>query len=106
LQRIPQYLIFAGLGVIGGGMGTALAIGLAIVVQARVSATTTLTPEIIPLTLAAVLLGVGISGALAAILYRIWLRRYCAFKNLGLHVLLLVSVLTSLLQTVLLTHGL
>jgi hypothetical protein len=103
---MPQYVVFAGLGVIGGEIGTALAIGASIVVQAQFSPATTFTPNIVPLTLVAILLGVGISGALAEALCRIWLRKYYAFRGHGLRVLLLASILTSLLQTVLLTHGL
>jgi len=106
LQRMPKYVVFVGLGVIGGEIGTALAIAATIVVQALFSPATTFTLEIAPLALVAILLGVGISWALAEALYRIWLRKYNAFKGQGLQVLLLASILTSLMQTVLLTHGL
>jgi hypothetical protein len=103
---MPKYVVFAGLGVIGGEIGTALAIGATIVVQALFSPATTLTLEIAPLALVAILLGVGTSWALAEALHRIWLRKYHAFKSQGLQVVLLASILTSLIQAVLLTHGL
>ena len=106
LQRLPRYVIFAGLGVTGGAVGTALAIGLSVAVQARLSPTTVFLPEIIPLTLIATLMGVVVSWMLAWPVFRIWPCKNSAFKGQTVQALLLISAFTSLVQTVFFTHNL
>ena len=107
LQRIPQYIIFAGLGVLGGATGTALAFGLAIAIQWFLSPTTTFWPSVILLALAATLFGWVISWPLGQATYR-------TLPNLsntntvekGMQVILIFSGLTSLLETYLYMYGL
>jgi uncharacterized membrane protein YccC len=106
LQRISQYVLFAGLGVIGGALGTASAIGLSIVVQASLSPVTVSLPGAVPLSLVATLIGLVVSWLMAWSVYRIWPGKNADFKGQTKQALLLVSALTSLLQTIFLTHNL
>lgn len=107
LQRLAQYTICAGLGMLGGATGTALAIGLAIIAQLVVFPTSTSLPGLIPLNIAAVFLGLMASWLLGWTGYRVI--PSLASSNLeeqGIQVILIFSGLISLLETTLYMYGL
>jgi hypothetical protein len=57
LHRLPRYAVCVGLGLLGGAVGVALAIGLAIMVQWRLPPPIVFAPGVMPLMLTAVLAG-------------------------------------------------
>jgi hypothetical protein len=57
LHRLPRYAVCVGLGLLGGAVGVALAIGLAIMIQLRLPPPTVFTPGVMPLMVTAVLAG-------------------------------------------------
>ena len=107
LQRLAQYTICSGLGMLGGAIGTASAIGLAIMAQLVLFPTSTSLPGLIPLNIVAVFLGLMASWLLGWIGFRII--PSLASSNLeeqGIQVILIFSGLISLLETTLYMYGL
>lgn len=99
-QRLYQYIICMWLGVIGGAIGTASAIGLAIIIQSTQSSTTVFWPRLIILAPVAAILGWGVSWLLGKLAYR----SIPSFVNSGsdergLQVMLVASGLLSVVQT-------
>jgi hypothetical protein len=106
LQRLPQYVICTGLGLVGGATGVVLAVGLAILIQLLLPPPTVFSPGAIPLMVTAILSGLGVSWLLDQVARRIL---SSPFRNLGeqrLQVVLVFSTVTSLLQTLLFMQGL
>ncbi|MFC1974779.1 hypothetical protein ACFLXQ_00090 [Chloroflexota bacterium] len=95
-QRLPQYIICIGLGLLGGATGVALIIGLAIIIQSLQPLTVIFLPGIIPLAVAAILMGLGVSWLFGQIAHRIFPD---LFYNSGLQVILIFSAFISLLET-------
>jgi hypothetical protein len=103
-HQIPQYVICAGLGLLGGAVGVAMAIGLAIVVQLALPPLTVFMPGIIPLAIVAVLAGVVVSWLFNLTVRMIW--PALGVIEHGVQVMLVTSVLVSLLQVILFMHNL
>jgi hypothetical protein len=57
LPRLPRYAVCVGLGLLGGAVGVALALGLAIMIQLRLPPPTVFMPGVMPLMVTAVLAG-------------------------------------------------
>lgn len=105
-QYLPQHALCAGLGMVGGAAGVALAIGLAIGAQVTLFPTALFSPNPILLTLVAIMTGLGISCLLNRLGGRILpsLKKYPHERRL--QIVLIFSTLTSLLQSLLFTDGL
>jgi hypothetical protein len=98
LHRLPLYAVCVGLGLLGGAVGVALAIGLAILIQLRMPPPAVFAPGIIPLMVTAVAAGLCVS----------WLAGHVARHSRsdllgdssqhGLQVILVSSVFASLAQ--------
>jgi hypothetical protein len=105
-RRLPQFIICAGIGMIGGAIGVAVAIGLAIVFQLLLFPSTVFSPNVIQLTVIAILAGLGISWLLSQGADRILSGLLHDPGAQALQVVFVFSALTSLLQSFLFTHGL
>jgi hypothetical protein len=101
LRRLPQYVICAGLGMLGGAAGVAAAIGLAILVQLLLPPSVVFLPGIIPLMVLATVAGLGVSWLLARMMRHIMPGLLQDSPEKELQVILVFSVFTSLLQTML-----
>ena len=106
LHQLPQHIIGAGLGLLSGAAGVTLAIGLAIVIQWTLPPTTIISSIAIPVTMAGILLGLGIAWLVSRIIPRIVSGLPAHFTEPGLQVLLVFSILASLLQGFLFLGGL
>ena len=101
-HHLYQIVVYAGLGLVGGATGTALAIVLAIIIQALLSPDEVFWPNIVLLAVAATLLGWVASWLLSKIAH--WTIPSFAGRKAEKHalqVLLIASALVSLVQTVL-----
>jgi hypothetical protein len=99
LRRLLRYAVCVGLGLLGGDIGVALAIGLAILIQLRLSPSTIFAPGVITLMVAAVLVGLGVSWLIGHVVTRH--SRHDAPGNPSqndLKVILVSSVFASLAQ--------
>lgn len=105
LQRLPQYITCAGLGLLGGTVGVALAIGLAIVVQLLLPPPAIFWPGTIPLMVTAAVAGLGASWLIGRGAPRIVPNLLRNSGERGLQVILVFSTFTSLLQTLLFFSG-
>ncbi|MCB0196852.1 MAG: hypothetical protein KDJ65_33175 [Anaerolineae bacterium] len=98
--RLTKYLVSAGLGVVAGGLGVTVVMGCIICIQLFYITNHMFFPDPRMVTIAATVMGAGISW----LLYRA-LRHFSPFNLLrtlnqeGLRVILIFSVLTSLLET-------
>ena len=101
LRRLPQYAVCAGLGMMGGAAGVAMAIGLAILIQSLLPARAVFSPGIIPLMVAGVVAGLGVSWLFARAARHILPGLRHGSPEKELQVVLVFSVFTSLLQTML-----
>jgi hypothetical protein len=101
LRRLPQHVTCVGLGLLGGTGGVALAIGLAIVVQLLLPPVVVFAPGVIPLMVAATIVGLGASWLLAQVARRIAPSLLRNSGEQGLQVILVFSTFTSLLQALL-----
>jgi high-affinity Fe2+/Pb2+ permease len=106
LKRLPQYIFCGGLGILGGAIGVALAIGLTIVVQAMLSPTVVFSPNVVLLSIVATLFGVGASWLLGQATHRILPSQVSCCSEQNLQVILIFSVFTSLVETILFVYGL
>lgn len=98
LRRLPQYVVCVGLGLMGGAVGVALAIGLAILIQMRLPPPAVFAPGVIPLMVTAVLAGLGASWLIGHMARHSWPDLLGdSFQN-GLQVILVSSVFASLAQ--------
>jgi hypothetical protein len=98
-HRLPQYVVCVCLGVLGGAMGVALSIASAIAVQLILFPTTVFAPGMLPLALAAVAAGLAVSWLLGrGVSYIFPALAYHAGEQ-NVQVILVISVLTSLLET-------
>lgn len=105
LLRIPQYIILAGIGILGGATGVALAIAAAIAIQLWFFPTTAFPPNATLLTLIATVAGAAISWLFGQGGRRFMSGTFDGLADQGLQVILICSILTSLLQSLLFTHG-
>ena len=101
LRRLPQYAVCAGLGMLGGAVGVAVAIGLAILVQLLLPPSVVLQPGIIPLMVSATVAGLGVSWLFARMIRHVVPGLLNDSPEKELQVILVFSVFTSLLQTIL-----
>jgi len=107
LHRLAQYTICFGLGMIGGAIGTATAIGLAIVAQLVLFPTSSSLPGLIPLNATAIFVGLMVSWLLGWLGYRIIpTLSSCYSSDQGTQVILIIGGLVSLLQTTLYMYNL
>lgn len=98
-QQLSQYIISTSLGLLGGAIGVALAIGLAIVVQRLLFPATIFLPGAILLGVVAVLSGWGVSWLLSQVARHICPDLSCNLHEKGMQMMLIFSAFTSLLQT-------
>jgi hypothetical protein len=99
-HHLYQYTVYTGLGLVGGATGTALAIGLAIIIQALLAADTVFWPNLVLLAFAAILLGWVAAWLLGKIAQ--WMVPSFARREAGqysLHFSLVASALLSVIQT-------
>jgi hypothetical protein len=101
LQELPHYLLGIGLGLLGGTLGVAVAIGLTIVVQSMLFPVMIFWPGAVPLTLMAVIAGLGVLWLISRLARLIWPDLFYISEEQGIRVMLIVSILTSLLQAIL-----
>lgn len=106
VQQLPYYIICAGLGALSGALGTALAIGLAIMVQLSLPPDTIFWPGIIPVAAVAVVLGTAIAWFMHRGIHRMLPTLPQSSFMQGLQVALVISGLVSLLEAALFMHGL
>jgi CheY-like chemotaxis protein len=105
LQRLPYYLVYMGLGLVGGAMGVALAIWLAILVQSMLPPTSSFSPGPLPLIITAILMSVGASWLLSQVATWLSPRFFPSLGGQALQIILVSSTSASLLQTLLFTRG-
>ena len=98
LHRLPQYAVCVGLGLMGGAVGVALAIGLAILIQLRLPPPAVFAPGVIPLMVTAVLAGLGASWLIGHTARHGWPSLLEDSSQNGLQVILVSSVFASLAQ--------
>ena len=98
LRRLPHYIFCVWLGLLGGAIGVALAIGLSVLIQVLLPPPEVFAPGAIPLMLAAILFGLHFSWLLSRVANLRWSED--ANRN-GMRVTVIVSILTSLLQSLL-----
>ncbi len=103
IWRLSQVAFFTELGLLGGTVGVALAIGLAILLQSLVGA---FEPGAILITMMAVVIGLGATWLLSQVMRRVWPRLFGDWNNQALEMALVFGVFASLLQSVFFTHGL
>ncbi|MEW5961098.1 MAG: hypothetical protein AB1801_25510, partial [Chloroflexota bacterium] len=103
--RLFQYVIYAGIGMFGGAVGVAIAIAAAIAIQLSFFPAAAFTPNATLLTLFATVAGVGVSWLLGQGSRRLLPGASYRLAEQGLQVILVVSTLTSLLQSLLFTYG-
>lgn len=101
LRRLPGYTVCAILGLVGGAVGVALAIGLAILIQLLLPSGQVLSIGIMPLMVMAAVTGLIASWLLCKLVRCSSLRPRRDHYEMGLQVSLVLSVFTSLLQTLL-----
>ncbi len=99
LQQLFHYVIFTVLGLLGGASSVALTVGLVIIVQSALPPTQVFWPNIILLTIVAVLIGLSISWLLSRAINHILPDLFEDANKYGMQVMLIFSILTSLLQT-------
>ena len=105
VRRLPQYIIWAGVGMVGGAAGVAVGFGLAIAIQSFLSPATTFSPDVTQLTVISILSGLGIAWLLSRGADRVLSGLLHDPDAQALQVIFTFSVLTSLLQSFLFTHG-
>ena len=103
--RLLQYVLCAGMGMIGGATGVAIAIAVAIAIQLLFFPTAAFSPNGTLLTLIAVVAGIGISWLLRQGARRLLAGLFYGLAEQELQVILVFSILTSLLQSLLFTYG-
>jgi len=96
--RLPQYILGAGLGLLGGAVGVALAIGLAIIIQFFLFPSV-FAPGTAPMAFVAAVAGLGVSWLLGRGTRSIFPAPADDSDTLSKQVMLIFSVLISLLQT-------
>lgn len=106
LQRLLQYVACAGIGILGGGIGVATAIGLVLVIQSLLLPTVIIAPGTIILTITTTLTGLGVSWLLNRLARRLLPNLFAQLDERGVQIIYIFSVLTSLLQTFLFTRTL
>ena len=105
LQRWVGYFLGAGIGLVGGTTGVAVAIGLTVIIQLLL-VNVIFSPGMIGLTIAATLAGLGVSWLINRAARRIMPDLFCQPDDRAVQIIMIFSVLTSLLQTFLFTYNL
>ena len=106
LHRLPKYAICAGMGVVGGAAGVALAIGLVVLIQALLFPNVYFSPGPVGLTIGATVVGLLVTWLMSRATDRIFPGLSDQLGEKALQVMMVLSVFTSLLQTFLFTRGL
>ena len=101
IQRLLQYMLCAGMGIVGGAVGVALTIGAVILIQSILFPAVIFTPGAMVIAVAAVLVGLAISWLISRIARLALPTLFEQFDERPLQVIFVFSVLTSLLQTIL-----
>jgi hypothetical protein len=105
LQRWIQYFLCAGIGLVGGTTGVAIAIGLTIIIQLLL-VSTAFSPGMIGMAIAATLVGLGASWLISRAAGWILPAMFEDLNERAIQIIMVFSVLTSLLQTFLFTYNL
>jgi hypothetical protein len=100
LHQLPRYALCAGLGLLGGAVGVALAIGLAVTIQLRTPPPTVFTPGVMPLMVTAVLAGLCASWLISQAACAGWPDLLDDPSQKSTQVILVSSVFASLAQVV------
>jgi hypothetical protein len=106
IEQLPYLIICMSLGIVGGGIGVALAIGSAVLIQTLFYASTVFLPNVPVLTIVAVLVGLSASWLLSRLARRLMPNFRYNMNAQGLQVILIASALTSLLENYLFLHNL
>ena len=101
IQRLLQYMLCAGMGIVGGAVGVALTIGAVILIQSILFPAVIFTPGAMVIAVAAVLVGLAISWLISRIARLTLPTLFEQLDERPLQVIFVFSVLTSLLQTIL-----
>lgn len=101
LWELPQYALCIMLGLIGGTLGVALAIGLAILIQLRLPPPAVFTPGTVPLMVTGALVGMACSWLLSRQAHRTRPNLASDTRLNSLQVILVSSVFASLAQSLL-----
>ena len=105
-QQLPGQAFCIGLGLLSGATGVAIIIGLVIMIQELTFPGATFSPGVIGITIAATVVGLGVSWLLDRIAARFLPRLYGNLDEDRLKLVMILSVFTSLVQGLLFTHGL
>jgi hypothetical protein len=105
LQRWIRYFLCAGVGLVGGTTGVAVAIGLTVTIQLLL-VTGAFSPGMIGLTIAATLAGLGVSWSISRAAGQLLPDLFNHPDEQGIQIIMVFSVLTGLLQTFLFTYNL
>ena len=106
IHRQLQYVAHAAIGILGGAIGVAFAIGLTNVVQQMLFPTVIYSPSPIGLLIIAILAGLVFAWLLGRLASLILPALLSQLDEQGVQIIMVFSVLTSLLQTMLFTNGL
>jgi hypothetical protein len=101
LRQLPQYVICAAMGLVGGSIGVAIAIGLAILPQELLAPEQTFSLGVVPLMVLASAAGTAVSWLFGRLAQCCLPRLVQNVYEKGLQVILVFSAFTSLLQTLL-----
>ncbi len=101
LRQLPQHMVCAALGWVGGAAGVALAIGLVISLQLLLPPAYALSIGVVPLMVIAAIAGLLVSWLLGRLAHRSLPHLLESSDERGLQVILVFSVFTSLLQILL-----
>jgi hypothetical protein len=100
LERLPHYVLCVGLGLLGGAVGVALAIGLAVTVQLRTPPPAVFRPGMMPLMVTAVLGGLCASWLISQAARYAWPDLLDDPSHKSTQVILVASVFAGLAQVV------
>lgn len=101
VRQIPEYAICAGLGLLGGATGVAIAIGLVISISLALRPTAAFSPGTVPLMVMAVVAGLGVTWLLSRGMRQVVPGLGRNWQERGLQLTLVCSAFTGLLQTIL-----
>lgn len=105
-QNIMKFVIYAGVGSLGGAISVALVIGLSILFLLLIAREATFSPGLISLTLTAVLIGWAVSWLLSQLTNRLLPGLFDKKNKQALQVVFIFSTLSSLLEALLFGQGL
>jgi hypothetical protein len=99
LRWLPQRVICACLGLLGGAIGVVLTIGLAVLIQSLLSPRLIYSPDATQFTVIAAFIGAWVSWVLGRVAHRVSPSLSHSLYEQGMQVILVFSVFISLLMT-------